>query len=95
MGDGVLLENVTRKDFIKTLVNNDSKAFQIAGTDKFSKNKIITVVQNSETNTTTMYTCDLEQCYKITLKNNIDKTKLTETIVSKLDTVYGATILEN
>lgn len=95
MGDGVLRENVTRKDFIKALVNSNSKAFQIAGTDKDSRHKIITVVQNSETNTTTMYTLDSEQCYKIALENNIDKTKLTETIVDKLGTIHGATIWGN
>lgn len=92
MGDGKLENNKTREDFVKELVDDESQAYQIAGSDKFGGYKLITVVQNSETNTATMYTCDSKQCYPIVFDGNIENKKLAESIVDMLNTIQGVTL---
>lgn len=95
MGDGKLENNKTREDFVKELVDNETQAYQIAGIDKLGGNKLITVVQNNKTNTTTMYTCDSKQCYPLVFDGNIENKKLAESIVDMLNTVQGVTIWKN
>jgi len=91
MGDGKLTDK-SRHEFIKDLINEKTQAFQIAGSDRLSGNKLITVVKNSETNTSTMYTCDSRQCYSINLDNNFDIEKLVSAITDHLTEIQGATV---
>ena len=92
MGDGKLTTGTTRHDFVNNLINSNIQAFQIAGNDNLGGNKLITVVKNNETNTTTMYTCDSKQCYPVTLDNNIDMEKLASAITGNLVEIQGVTV---
>ena len=94
MGDGRLTPDMTRHDFVKTLVNDDTQAFQIAGRDKLGGHKLITVVKNTDTDTTTMYTCDSKQCYPLVIDGDVDIQKIASSITSNLDSIQGATICE-
>lgn len=91
MGDGTLKDK-TRHEFANELVNGETQAFQIAGNDDLGGHKLITVVKNNETNTTTMYTCDSKQCYPVTLDNNIDMEKLASVITDNLVEIQGITV---
>lgn len=92
MGDGELTNNMTRHDFVKGLVNNETQAFEIAGNDELGGNKLVTVVKNSETNTVTMYTCDSKQCYPKIFDGNVDIEKLASAITDDLIAIQGATV---
>lgn len=92
MGDGKLISGTTRHDFVNNLINSNIQAFQIAGNDDLGGNKLITVIKNNETNTTTMYTCDSKQCYPVALDNNIDMEKLASAITDNLVEIQGITV---
>ena len=92
MGDGKIAEGATRQDFVNKLVDSNTQAFQIAGNDELGGNKLITVVKNNKTNTTTMYTCDSKQCYPVTLEGDIDMEKLVSAITDNLISILGVTV---
>ena len=92
MGDGKILDGKTRHDFAKGLVNNETQAFQIAGSDKLGGNKLITVVKNSETGKTTMYTCDSKECYQTVIDKPVNLEKIASAITDNLTSILGVTI---
>ena len=92
MGDGKIADGMTRNEFVGELINNKTQAFQVAGNDKLGGNKLITVVKNNETNTTTMYTCDSKQCYPMVLDGDVDMQKLMSTITDSLISIQGVTV---
>lgn len=92
MGDGKLVGNQTRHNFVKELVNNETQAFQIAGNDKLGGMKLVTVVKNTNSDTVTLYTCDSKQCCPMVLDGDIDIQKLASAITDNLDTIQGVTI---
>ena len=91
MGDGKLIDK-SRHDFIKELIDDKTQGFQIAGNDKLGGKKLITVVKNNETGTSTMYTCDSKQCYPRNLDSDVDIKKLASAITDNLVVVHGATV---
>ena len=91
MGDGQLAGK-SCQDFVKDIVNSDTQAFQIAGSDKYGGNKLVTVVRNAKTNTTTMYTCDSKQCYPMLIHNDVDMKNIASAITDNLTSILGATV---
>ena len=94
MGDGKLKDNMSRHDFVNSLINGETQAFQIAGKDTLGGNKLVTVVNNRETGKLTMYTCDSKECYPMVLDDNVDMKKLASSITSNLACIQGATVWE-
>lgn len=92
MGDGKLEDNVSRSDFVKNLVDSETQAIQIAGNDLSGEQKLITVVKNSKSNTTTIYTCDSKECSQTTDNPTNSLENITSAITDDLKSVIGATV---
>ena len=87
-GDGKIKEGLSRHDFINNLIDNKTRAFQIAGTDKYGENKLITV-----------YTCDSKGCRPEVTESNISAQNSKSTmhdfaskLLGDIEEVQGASV---
>ena len=91
MGDGKLQEGTTRHEFVENLIDDKTKAFQIAGTDQYGGNKLITFVKNDEAGTITLYTCDSKECYPVVLEGEGNIPAFASAITDNLVSIQGVT----
>lgn len=92
MGDGRITDDITRHEFVEKLIDDKTKAFQIAGVDRLGGNKLITFVKNDEADTITLYTCDSKECYPVALEGEGNVSAFASAISGNLVEIQGVTV---